>query len=342
MAQQNQNIIAQINQIQQLLNHGVQDINQVLPLLPPILQHFQLQDQRIQNLQAALAGAQANTNNLNNLINANQQVIAQLELDRNNLENELARRQRELDEFQRVNERIIEDILRRIIERFRNELNLNRNDTIAQLNPRFNNLEALLNRHRNDIIANIEDHTNPLRNLLNDHTNRLENIINAITVMQGNINRLLLEFNNCREINQERHNELLGHHGMLRQQYIDFNNNNIRNRHNLLNQINAQLNNSVNQIRANIANSSLILDANIAQNLNAELANAVNRLTLIIGNNRIINNPQNMPPFNYAIPIYIWNPFFNILNVILRFVENRPLICFTIITLFISVYLCYF
>ena len=125
MAQQNQNIMAQINQIQQLLNHGVQDINQVLPLLPPILHHFQLQDQRIQNLQAALAGAQANTNNLNNLINANQQVIAQLELDRNNLENELARRQRELDEFQRVNERIIEDILTRIIERFRNELNFN-------------------------------------------------------------------------------------------------------------------------------------------------------------------------------------------------------------------------
>ncbi len=66
MAQQNQNVI---NQIQQLLNHGIQDINQVLPLLPPITHQLQLQDQRIQNLQAALAASQANCNNLNNLIN---------------------------------------------------------------------------------------------------------------------------------------------------------------------------------------------------------------------------------------------------------------------------------
>ena len=62
MAQPNQN---RINQIQQLLNHGVQDINQVLPLLPPIAHHLQLQDQKIPNLHASLASSQANCKNLN-------------------------------------------------------------------------------------------------------------------------------------------------------------------------------------------------------------------------------------------------------------------------------------
>jgi len=328
MAQQNQNII---NQIQQLLNHGIQDINQVLPLLPPITHQLQLQDQRIQNLQAALAASQANCNNLTNLINTNQQTIAQLETDKNNLANELTQKQNELDNFQRVNERIIEDILRRITETFRNELNLSANNMTAGLIPRFTNLETLLNVFKNEIITKIENSTNSLKSKITelDHSSLLENERNTIMDIQRDINKLLLELDNCNITKQIHHNDLVNRIGILRQQYSH---NNLSNLRHLLKNINTELDSLVNQIKINIADNSRILCANIAQNLSAESTNVVNRLSSIIGN----NNPQNTPH------VINNNSLCNISNVIYKFVEKRPFICFTIITLFILVFLCYF
>jgi chromosome segregation protein len=338
MAQHNHNII---NQIQQLLNHGVQDINQVLPLLPPITQQLQLQDQKIQNLQASLASSQANCNNLNNLINTNQQVIAQLELDKINLANELDRKKNELDNFQRVNDRIIEDFLSRIIQCFKSELNLSTNDMIAKLMPRFTYLETPLNILKNDIITKIESCTNSLKTKITelDHSSLLENERNTIMDMHRDINKLLLELDNCNSTKQIHHNDLINRIGILKQTYSHFNNSNLSN---LLNNVKSELYNFDNQIKINIADNSRILCANIAQNLNSESTNVVNRLSSIVGNNRITNIPQNTPSFNYAIPFNICYSFCNISNVIYKFVEKRPFICFTIITLFILVFLCYF
>jgi hypothetical protein len=280
-------------------------------------------------LQAALAASQTNCNNLNNVINANQQTIAQLQLDKTNLANELAQRQNELDNFQRVNERIIEDILRRITENFGNQLNLSANNMTADLIPRFTNLETLLNVFKNEIITKIENSTNSLKSKITelDHSSLLENERKIIMDMQRDINKLLLELDNCNITKQIHHNDLVNRIGILRQQYDNNNLNNIRD---LLNNINTELDSLVNQIKINIADNSRILCANIAQNLSAESTNVVNRLSSIIGN----NNPQNTPH------VINNNSLCNISNVIYKFVEKRPFICFTIITLFILVFLC--
>jgi chromosome segregation ATPase len=279
MAQQTQNLI---NQIEQLLNHGLQDINQVLPLLPQISHHLQSNHDNLNSLRAALAASQTHSERLNNVINTNNAVIANLETEKNNLLNELTRLKNELDKIQKVNNQIMEDFSNRIGERFRNELNANSSNMMGVLTLKFTNLEALLNSLKNEILIKIENCTNSLKNQIDkaDHIKLLDYIRDILEASQKNINSLIVQLDKekvSREINE---NNLLTRLGRLNQQYSGIDNN--------LNLMRIGLNNLQNdlgvEINKNIVKNGVNLSDNISRNLNSESNNVINTLVNFLNN----------------------------------------------------------
>ena len=139
-------------QIEQLTKHGIQDMNQVLPLLPQFENALRLQHEQIESLRAALTASQNNIERLNILINANNNLIAQLELDKNNLSNELARLRKELENIQTVNREIFQEFANMIFRQFQNELNLNTPRLMTELKPMFTSLDRSIISVKNDLL----------------------------------------------------------------------------------------------------------------------------------------------------------------------------------------------
>ena len=332
MAHQTQNLI---NQIEQLLNHGIHDINQVLPLLPQISNHLQSNHDNLNSLRAALAASQVNCERLNNVINTNNVLIANLETEKNNLLNELTRLKNELDKIQKANNQILEDFSNRIGERFRNELNANSNNMMGVLTLKFSNLEALLNSLKNEILIKIENCTNSLKNHIDkaDHIKLFDYIRDILEAIQRNINSLIVQLDKekvSREINE---NNLLTRLGRLNQQYSGIDNN--------LNLIRICLNNLQNdlgvEINKSIVKNGVNLSDNISRNLNSESNNVINTIINFLNDKSSVQNSFISNNVN-TINKNLQNAFSNVSNIF-----EKRLTIFSIICLILSIciFLCF-